>query len=81
MNRKIITIIILLTVLVFIFIKLLNVDSVILLNQPITNGKDPQINNNSKYSINVRPSNDGIQLLGNQISLGGHTSFYSKYLV
>lgn len=60
MNRKIIIIIIILTVFVFIFIKLLNVDSVILLNQPLTNGKDPQLNN--KYSINVRPSKEGIQL-------------------
>lgn len=61
MNRRIIIIVIILTVLVLIFLKLLNIDSVILVNQPITNGKDPQINNN-KYSINIRPSNEGIQL-------------------
>ena len=60
LNRKIIIIIITLGAIVFLFSKLLNVDSVILLNQPITNGKDPQLNN--KYSTDVTPSSDGIQL-------------------
>lgn len=58
-NRQIIIAIIILAVLVFIFMKLLNIDSVILLNQAITNGKDPQMYNNS---INIKPSVNGIQL-------------------
>lgn len=61
-SKSIIGAIIIIIIIVFIIIKLLDVDSVVLLDQPITNGKDPQINNKISNSLDIKPSMNGISL-------------------
>ena len=60
--RLVITATIIIIIFVFIFISLLSTDSVILLNEPLTNGKDPQFNKKNKSSLNIKPSSSGIEL-------------------
>lgn len=60
--RLFITAAVIIIIFVFIFISLLSTDSVILLNESLTNGKDPQFNKKNKSSLNIKPSSSGIEL-------------------
>jgi len=60
-SRPIIAGVIILVILVVVIIKMLSIDSVVLLNEVITNGRDPQLNN-GKNSIKIKPSLEGVVL-------------------